>query len=176
MYAIVESSGRQYQLETGRFVDIDLIPVEPGQEFVFQNVLMIVNGGDSQVGAPFVEGAKVTGRVLLHGRDRKIIVYHQRPKKGTRKKQGHRQGYTRVYVDAIAVNDKVLAQAKGDEKPITAKVKKAEAKKPIEKEVKSKQGDKKLAKKAVEKKAEAAKPEKKASSKTKKGASQEKSK
>jgi large subunit ribosomal protein L21 len=117
MYAIVEASGRQYQLEAGRFVDIDLVPVEPGQEFVFDQVLMIVAGKDSQVGEPYVTGAKVTGKVLSHGRNSKIIVYHMRPKKGTRKKQGHRQGFTRVLVSAISVGDKVIAEAKDEKKP-----------------------------------------------------------
>lgn len=116
MYAIVEASGRQYQLEAGRFVDIDLVPVEPGHEFVFERVLMIVDGGDSQIGQPYVDGAKVTGKVLSHDRDSKIIVYHMRPKKGTRKKQGHRQGYTRVLVNSISVNNKILAEASASKK------------------------------------------------------------
>ncbi len=137
MYAIVQACGRQYQLEAGRFVDIDLVPAEPGQEFVFEHVLMIVNGKDSQVGEPYVSGAKVTGKVLSHGRDAKIIVYHMKPKKGTRKKQGHRQGYTRVLVNSISVGDKVIAEAKEDRKPVKAETKedskaksKAEAKEP----------------------------------------------
>ena len=123
MYAIVEASGRQYQLQAGRFVDIDLVPLEPGAEFVFERVLMIVNGKDSQVGEPYLKGAKVTGKVLAHGRDSKIIVYHMRPKKGTRKKQGHRQGYTRVLVNSISVNDKVLAEATDEKKAAKPKVK-----------------------------------------------------
>lgn len=117
MYAIVESSGRQYQLEAGRFVDIDLIAVEPSQEYVFEKVLMIVNGKDSTVGQPYVAGALVKGRVLAHDRSGKVIVYKQRPKKGTRKKQGHRQGYTRVFVESIQLADKVLSEAKQAEKP-----------------------------------------------------------
>lgn len=112
MYAIVEASGRQYQLEAGRFVDIDLVQSEPGQPFVFERVLMIVNGSDSKVGKPYLEGAKVNAHVLTHGKDRKVIVYKQRPKKGTRKKLGHRQAYTRVYVDSIQLNDEILAEAK----------------------------------------------------------------
>jgi large subunit ribosomal protein L21 len=112
MYAIVEASGRQYQLEAGRFVDIDLVQSEPGQPFVFEHVLMIVNGKDSKVGKPYLEGAKVNARVLAHGKDRKVIVYKQRPKKGTRKKLGHRQAYTRVYVDSIQLNNEILAEAK----------------------------------------------------------------
>ena len=75
MYAIVEASGRQYQLEAGRFVDIDLVPEAVGQPFVFEQILMIVNGKESHLGQPYVDGAKVTGHVLSHGQDRKIIVY-----------------------------------------------------------------------------------------------------
>jgi large subunit ribosomal protein L21 len=111
MFAIVESSGRQYQLEAGKFVDIDSTAVEAGTEFVFDRVLMLVDGKQSTVGAPLVEGAKVVGKVLEHGREAKIIVYHQKPKKGTRKKQGHRQGYTRVLVESILLKDEVLAKA-----------------------------------------------------------------
>jgi large subunit ribosomal protein L21 len=111
MFAIVESSGRQYQLEAGKFVDIDTTAVEAGKEFVFDRVLMLVNGKESTVGVPLIDGAKVVGKVLEHGRDRKIIVYHQKPKKGTRKKQGHRQGYTRVLVESIHLKDEVLAKA-----------------------------------------------------------------
>lgn len=112
MYAIVEAGGRQYQLEAGRFIDVELVPGEPGQPFVFERVLMIVDGKESHLGAPVLEGAKVTGQVLSHNRANKIIVYKQRPKKGTRKKQGHRQGYTRILIDKIELNDKVLAEAK----------------------------------------------------------------
>jgi large subunit ribosomal protein L21 len=111
MFAIVEASGRQYQLEAGRFIDIDSQEIDAGGEFIFDRVLMIVNGSDSTVGSPLVEGAKVVGKVLHNGRDRKIIVYKQKPKKGTRKKQGHRQLFTRVLIDSIVLKDKVLAKA-----------------------------------------------------------------
>lgn len=113
MFAIVEASGRQYQLEAGRFVDVDRADAAEGDTFVFDKVLMLVNGSDSTVGKPFVDGATVVGKVLAHGKTKKIIVYHQRPKKGTRKKQGHRQHFTRVLIDQIKLNDKVLAQAEG---------------------------------------------------------------
>jgi large subunit ribosomal protein L21 len=111
MFAIVEASGRQYQLEAGKFVDIDAVTAEAGQEFVFDRVLALVNGSESTLGQPVVEGAKVIGKVLASGKARKIIVYKQRPKKGTRKKQGHRQCFTRVLVDSIMLNDKVLAKS-----------------------------------------------------------------
>jgi large subunit ribosomal protein L21 len=116
MFAIVEASGRQYQLEAGKFVDIDVADAEAGQEFVFDRVLMLVNGKESTLGQPLIEGAKVIGKVLAHQKAAKIIVYKQRPKKGTRKKQGHRQPFTRVLVDAIVLNDKVLAKAEKRDK------------------------------------------------------------
>jgi large subunit ribosomal protein L21 len=120
MFAIVEASGRQYRLEAGKFVDIDLIPNATGEEFVFERVLMLVNEGESTLGFPLVQGAKVVGKVLSHGKARKIIVYKQRPKKGTRKKQGHRQEFTRVLIDSIMLNDKVLAKQAKKEKEKSA--------------------------------------------------------
>src|SRR5580700_5185794 len=105
-FAIVETSGRQYQVEAGKFIDLDLLSTEKGGKVVFENILMIVDGANSIFGKPTVAGASVTGRVLAHGKDSKIIVYKQRPKKGTRKKQGHRQHYTRVLIDSIAVDGK----------------------------------------------------------------------
>lgn len=111
MFAIVEACGRQYQLEAGRFVDVDLQEGSKGDTFVFDKVLMIVDGGDSTTGAPFIDGAKVTGRILCNMKSKKIIVYHMKPKKGTRKKRGHRQHYTRVVIDTIELKDKVLAKA-----------------------------------------------------------------
>ena len=122
-FAVVESCGRQYQLEAGRYVDIDLIKKEPGQEFVFDRVLMLVNGPDSVIGQPHIEGAQVTGKVLGHHPSRKIIVYKMRPKKRTRRKQGHRQDLTRIFVDRIELKDKVLAKA-SEQPEIKAKTKK----------------------------------------------------
>ncbi|MBX9879331.1 MAG: 50S ribosomal protein L21 [Candidatus Obscuribacterales bacterium] len=160
MYAIVEACGRQYQLEAGRFIDVEMLALEPGDNYTFDKVLMIVDSKGSHVGEPYVSGAKVKGRVISHGRDKKIIVYHMRPKKGTRKKQGHRQGHTRVIIDSIELNDKVLAESKDTGKK--APVKKAEAKeaKAPKKEAKKESGkapakaEKPAAKKAAKSKAE----------------------
>lgn len=116
MYAVVEAGGRQIELTAGRFVEIDMIAAESNQEFVFDKVLMIVNGNDSVTGTPFVEGAKVTGHVIDHVRDKKLVVYKYRPKKGTRKRTGHRQHHTRVYISKIEVGGKVLAEVKDDKK------------------------------------------------------------
>ena len=71
---------------------------------------MIVNGKKSKVGQPYVSGASAEGKIVLHGRSKKIIVYKQRPKKGYRKKQGHRQGYTRVMISKIRTSAKKSAE------------------------------------------------------------------
>lgn len=133
MFAIVEACGRQYQLEAGRFVDLDLADASAGDAFQFDKVLMLVDGANSTLGVPYVEGAKVTGRVLAHMKAKKIIVYHMKPKKGTRKKQGHRTHYTRVIIDTIELKDKVLAKAEAKAEKKAAPEKAAVEKKPADK-------------------------------------------
>ncbi len=138
MYAVVEAGGRQYQLTSGRYVDVDMVAGEPETDFVFERVLMIVDGDKSVVGKPIIDGAKVTGKIVAQGRSSKIIVFKYRPKKGTRKRTGHRQGFTRIYIGAIKINDKVLSEVKDAGKPApkavgTEKVAKREAEKAEEK-------------------------------------------
>ena len=101
MYAIVETGGKQYQVEEGRYVDVELLGEEKDAKVVFDKVVMIVNGAKSKVGQPYVEKASVEGTIIKLDRAKKIIVYKQRPKKGYRKKQGHRQGFTRVMISKI---------------------------------------------------------------------------
>ena len=101
MYAIVETGGKQYQVEEGRYVDVELLGEEKDAKIVFDKVVMIVNGKKSKVGQPYVANAKVEGTILKTDRAKKIIVFKQRPKKGYRKKQGHRQEFTRVMINKI---------------------------------------------------------------------------
>jgi large subunit ribosomal protein L21 len=103
-YAIVEISGKQFWIETGKFYDINRIPTELGKEIILNRVLLLNNEGDILVGKPYLEQVKVTGKILEHLRDRKKIVYKMRPKKKTRKKQGHRQDLTRVLIEDISIN------------------------------------------------------------------------
>ena len=109
MYAIVETGGKQYQVEEGRYVDVELLGEEKDSKVVFDKVVMIVNGKKSKVGQPYVEGASAEGSIVKHDKAKKVIVYKQRPKKGYRKKQGHRQGFTRVMISKIRTS----AQKKG---------------------------------------------------------------
>lgn len=101
MYAIVETGGKQYKLEEGRYTDIELVDGEENEKVVFDKVVMLVNGKKSKVGAPYVEKATVEGVIVKHDKDKKIIVFKQRAKKGYRKKQGHRQFFTRVMINKI---------------------------------------------------------------------------
>ena len=101
MFAIVETGGKQYQVEEGRYLDAELLEGDKDSKVVFDKVVMIVNGKKSKVGQPYVAGASAEGTIVKHDRAKKIIVYKQRPKKGYRKKQGHRQGFTRVMISKI---------------------------------------------------------------------------
>ncbi len=100
MYAIIETGGKQYKVEQGDFVFIEKLGAQEGEAVTFDKVL-VVGGDDVKIGAPYVEGATVTANVVKNGKDKKIIVYKYKPKKGYHKKQGHRQPYTKVEITAI---------------------------------------------------------------------------
>lgn len=101
MYAIVETGGKQYQVEEGRYVDVELLEGEKDTKIVFDKVVMLVNGKKSKVGQPYVKNASAEGVIMLSDKSKKVIVYKQRPKKGYRRKQGHRQEFTRVMINKI---------------------------------------------------------------------------
>ncbi len=101
MFAIVETGGKQYQVEEGKYLDVELLDGEKDSKVVFDKVVMIVNGKKSKVGQPYVAGASAEGTIVKHDKAKKVIVYKQRPKKGYRRKQGHRQGFTRVMISKI---------------------------------------------------------------------------
>ena len=103
-YAIVEISGRQFWIETGKYYDLNRIPTELGKEITLNRVLLVNNEGELLIGKPYLESVKVKGKILEHLRGRKTIVYKMRPKKKTRKKQGHRQDLTRVLIEEITIN------------------------------------------------------------------------
>ena len=106
MLAIIETGGKQYQVTEGRYVDVELIDAAPDSMVTFDKVVMLVNGKKSKVGAPYVAKACVEGTVIKHDRDKKVIVYKQRAKKGYRKKQGHRQSFTRIMINKIKTSVK----------------------------------------------------------------------
>ena len=103
-YAIVEISGRQFWIEKGKYYDFDRIPTELGKQITLNRVLLLNDEGEILIGKPYLETVKIKGKILEHLRGKKTIVYKMRPKKKTRKKQGHRQELTRVFIDDIIIN------------------------------------------------------------------------
>ncbi len=108
-YAIIETGGKQLWVEPGRFYDVERLSVQADDDVAIDKVLLINSDGTVQIGQPYIAGATVEGTVMRHLRGRKVIVYKMRPKKKTRKKQGHRQELTRVMINAITVNGQTIA-------------------------------------------------------------------
>jgi len=101
VYAIIETGGKQYRVQEGDVLFLEKLSSEEGQTVVFDRVLAVSEGEELKVGTPVVEGASVTARVLGHGKGKKIIVFKYKPKKNYRRKQGHRQPYTKVQIEKI---------------------------------------------------------------------------
>ena len=124
MYAIIESCGRQYKVSEGDVVFFEKLDAEEGKKVKFDNVILLSDDGKVEVGNPYVKGAKVEGKVVSHGKAKKILVYKYKAKKNYRRTQGHRQPYTKVEITGI---------------------KTSAAKKPAEKEEKVEKTEKKVA-------------------------------
>jgi large subunit ribosomal protein L21 len=103
MYAVFRTGGKQFRAEPGKKIRVPSLDIEPGESISFDDVLLTSDGKEVQVGAPILDGAKVTAEVVRHGRDKKIIVFKRKRRKGYRRKQGHRQGFTELRVDEITV-------------------------------------------------------------------------
>ena len=105
MYAVFRTGGKQFRAEPGARLRVPSLDVEPGGSIVFDEVLLAGDDDETvRVGAPTVEGASVKAEVLRHGRTDKIIVFKRKRRKGYRKKQGHRQGFTEIRVDEVALS------------------------------------------------------------------------
>ena len=108
-YAIVEASGTQMWVQADRYYDVDRIHAEVDDTIKLENVLLVKDSKGTTLGQPFVKDATVTLKVMAHRRGPKVIVYKMRPKKKTRRKNGHRQELTRVMVESIAVGGKAIS-------------------------------------------------------------------
>ena len=95
MYAIIESCGKQYKVAEGDVVFFEKLDAEEGKKVTFDKVILVSEEGKVQVGNPYVKGIKVEGKVVSHGKAKKIIVFKMKAKKNYRRKQGHRQPYTK---------------------------------------------------------------------------------
>ena len=125
MYAIIESCGKQYKVAEGDVVFFEKLDAEEGKKVTFDKVILVSEEGKVQIGNPYVKGVKVEGKVVSHGKGKKIIVFKMKAKKNYRRKQGHRQPYTKVEITSIKT-----AAKKAETKAAIAK---AETKKVAEK-------------------------------------------
>ena len=101
MYAIIETGGKQYRVAEGDVLTVEKLAVEDGAQVELDKVLLLSKDGDVQVGAPYIEGAKVFGEVVKSGKGKKVIIFKYKSKKDYRKKQGHRQPYTMIKITSL---------------------------------------------------------------------------
>ena len=118
MYAVIESCGKQYKVAEGDVVFFEKLDAEEGKKVTFDKVILVSDEGKVQVGNPYVKSMKVEGKVVSHGKGKKIIVFKMKAKKNYRRKQGHRQPYTKVEITSIKTAAKKTETA---EKGTTAK-------------------------------------------------------
>ena len=137
MYAIVEIAGKQYRVEKDKQIKVPLLKEESGKKVTFDRVLfMSDDSGNNQIGSPVLDGVQVAATVVEHGRDKKIIVFKKKRRKGYQVKNGHRQQFSLIKIDSIGKSTAAKKAKAADEKPkkeTAAKTVKEEAKKPAAK-------------------------------------------
>ena len=101
MYAVIKTGGKQYRVQQGDVIFVEKIDAQADEQVTFEEVLLVGNGDETKIGTPVVAGAKVEGKVLAQVKAKKVVVYKYKAKKNERKKQGHRQPYTKVEITAI---------------------------------------------------------------------------
>jgi large subunit ribosomal protein L21 len=101
-FAVIKTGGKQYVVIEGLYFNVEKLDAEEGKEVTFNEVLLVADGGNVKVGTPFVDGAKVTAKVLKQFQDKKVLVFKYKPKKRERKSYGHRQELTQIQITKIA--------------------------------------------------------------------------
>ncbi len=152
MYAIVEIAGKQFRVEKDKNLKVPSLQVESGGKVEFDRVLFYTDdNGKTKIGQPLVKGMKVSATVVEHGREKKIIVFKKKRRKGYQKKNGHRQGFSLIKIDDIAVvKAKKKAAPKAEKEAVAPEAKKAAPKKTAAKTEKPKAAAKKAAPKKDE--------------------------
>ena len=102
MYAVIKSGGKQHRVEPGEVLELEKLDVEAGNTVDFDEVMLIGDGEDLKIGAPYVDGGKVTAEVVEHGRGKKVTIIKMRRRKHYRRQAGHRQSYTKVKITEIS--------------------------------------------------------------------------
>ena len=115
MYAVIESCGKQYKVTEGDVVFFEKLDAEEGKKVTFDKVVLVSDDGKIEVGTPYVKGVKVEGKVVSHGKGKKIIVYKYKAKKNYRRTQGHRQPYTKVEIISIKTASSKKAEKEAQE-------------------------------------------------------------
>lgn len=110
MYAIIEAGGKQYRVSEGDRIRIEKIKAENGEQVKFDKVLVLGDGAEAKIGAPYVEGVAVYADVIETGKGKKVIIFKYKSKKDYRKKQGHRQPYTLVEITGLSADGKAPAK------------------------------------------------------------------
>jgi len=111
MYAVIETGGKQYRVEVGTELEVELLDVEPGQAITLDRVLLVADGDESAIGRPLVENAAVSAEVLRQTRGEKLISFKYRPKARSRVKKGHRQELTVLRITDVRLGSKSAAEA-----------------------------------------------------------------
>jgi len=114
-YAIIKTGSRQFRVAEGETIDVDLLDVEPGKTATFGEVLMYADGKEVTHGSPLLSGAKVTAEVLEQRKDKKVIAFKYKRRKGYHRTVGHRRKLTRVRIKSISVGAKKVAPKKTEE-------------------------------------------------------------
>jgi large subunit ribosomal protein L21 len=131
MYAVIETGGKQYRVEVGTEVEVELLDVEPGTTVTLDRVLLVADGDDASIGRPVVDGAAVSAEVVCQTRGDKVIAFKYRPKARRRVKKGHRQDLTVLRVSDIVLDGKsaakTAAKAQSDAKTERARLEEAAA-------------------------------------------------
>ncbi len=103
MYAVVKTGGKQYKVTKGEVIKVEKLDADVGSELELKDVLMVIDGDSVQVGTPVLENVMVKAKVLEHGKDKKVIVFKKKRRKGFKKKRGHRQHFTTLEIRDVSI-------------------------------------------------------------------------
>ena len=145
MYAIIETGGKQYRVENGDQIAVEKLGVEDGAKVVFDKVLVVGDGADIKVGAPYVDGVTVEGNAIETGKGKKVIIFKYKAKKDYRKKQGHRQPYTMVKITGVGKDEPANKSADPKAEAVSKAVPAEEAKETKSPSIKSMKKDELIA-------------------------------
>lgn len=103
MYAVIKTGGKQHKVAEGEILKVEKLKASEGKPVDITDVLLIEKDGEVTLGSPFIEGAKVTAKILRHGKEDKVTIIKMKRRKDYRKKQGHRQNYSEIQIEQISV-------------------------------------------------------------------------